>query len=106
MNQNLETELDKILDDINSIDDEFVRQYFGDEKEITELKEEAIEEEENFQGEDLEMTPSEKFSYNDILNRLDEKIDCSNPDNIIEMIERADTSEEFFHIMEHECEQD
>lgn len=111
-------EFTNMLEELNAVNDEFVNGYFDDESiSIVEKKSENNEEPINDSNEidskiefavpedfnteeELEKTKSysKSFSYNEILNRLDNKqnIDINNSDDILNLIENSNTPDEFF----------
>ena len=115
----VEDEFDKMLDDLNAVNDDFVNSYFEEDK-VDDIKKEILENEniDNSDSNKVEQTLNEKdeplieekpktFSYNEILDRLDkkEKLDLNNTNDILELIETTNSSTEFFKKIE-EAEND
>ena len=92
----IEDEFDKMLDDLNAVNDDFVNNYFEDEKTS---KNDILEEIDNLTKEPLE-TKVKQFSYNDILDRLDKKENLNNVEDILNLIETSKNSDEFFQKIE------
>lgn len=107
----VEDEFDKMLGDLNAVNDDFVNSYF--EENINNIKKDILKDVDVSDSNKVEQTIDEKdessfeektkaFSYNDILDRLDkkEKFDLNNVDNILELIETTNNSTEFFKKIE------
>lgn len=95
----VEDQLDKMLNDLNAVNDEFVNNFFEEENK----KEEKVEQEEILEEEiDNIQDKTRTFSYNDILDRLDtkEQLDLNNPNDILNLIEESNSAEEFFEKIE------
>ena len=140
----VENVLDKMIDDLNAANDEFINSYFEEEFENS-IKQEEIEElvtETNKNNEEqievsqinneiiesdllavnnaeiadnlLDQTEDKieekprSFSYNEILDRLDkkERIDINNTNDILDLIEKSNNSDEFFEELEKVSEND
>lgn len=132
-----EDKLDKMINDLNMANDDFVNNYFDDEDDSeTKLDEniidnqeqsieyaeeteintnETYEEPENIdeinveiQEENYDSNIEEKsiFSYNQILDRLDKKINLDNPDDILELIDLSKTADELFENLDREKNND
>ena len=140
----VENVLDKMIDDLNAANDEFINSYFEEEFENS-IKQEEIEElvtETNKNSEEqievsqinneiiesdllavnnaeiadnlLDQTEDKieekprSFSYNEILDRLDkkERIDINNTNDILDLIEKSNNSDEFFEELEKVSEND
>lgn len=96
----VEDQLDKMLNDLNAVNDEFVNNFFEEENKIEQedILEEEISEQETNNVQDKPRT----FSYNDILDRLDtkEQLDLNNSNDILNLIEESNSAEEFFEKIE------
>lgn len=96
----VEDQLDKMLNDLNAVNDEFVNNFFEEENKIEQedILEEEISEQETENIQDKPRT----FSYNDILDRLDtkEQLDLNNSNDILNLIEESNSAEEFFEKIE------
>lgn len=96
----VEDQLDKMLKDLNAVNDEFVNNFFEEENKIEQedILEEEISEQETENIQDKPRT----FSYNDILDRLDtkEQLDLNNSNDILNLIEESNSAEEFFEKIE------
>lgn len=96
----VEDQLDKMLNDLNAVNDEFVNNFFEEENKIEQedILEEEISEQETEKIQDKPRT----FSYNDILDRLDtkEQLDLNNSNDILNLIEESNSAEEFFEKIE------
>lgn len=119
MNYRIEDELDKMINELNSVEDEFVTSYFNDEtkdkmeeqvkEEIVELIDEPgekkieTEEKDYNESNSLNVDTNEQFnnhfSYSQILNRLDNNV-ISKESDVIQIIEDSTTPDEFFNAME------
>lgn len=129
---NAQDQIDKMINDLDSVNDEFINDYFDDENLNIVSNEETIYDkstldtinDENINNYDVkypfpevETSPVDEniiqdgnklsdkpFSYSDILSRLDTKsdIDLNNPTDILSLIENSTNSEEFFDAIEKE----
>lgn len=81
-----------------------------EESENKDTKEEKQEVTEVFkESEEKEEKQKKVFSYNDILSRLDhneKKIDINNTNDLIKLIEKTETADEFFDTIEEAMEDD
>lgn len=104
MNNRIEDEIDKMINDLNSVNDDFINNYFDEEIEKDSNLEEDIQSDNTLE----EKLPKEEktFSYNEILNRLDEKVDLTDTDDVIELIDKANTPDDFFDNFEAEYNND
>lgn len=96
----VEDQLDKMLNDLNAVNDEFVNNFFEEENKIE--QEDILEEEISEQETDNIQDKPRTFSYNDILDRLDtkEQLDLNNSNDILNLIEESNSAEEFFEKIE------
>lgn len=98
----VEDQLDKMLNDLNAVNDEFVNNFFEEEN----PKEEIVEQEDILEEKKEEIDniqdKTKTFSYNDILDRLDTKkqFDLNNSNDILNLIEESNSAEEFFEKIE------
>ena len=125
MNNNVEDELDKMINELNAVNDEFVNNYFDEEEsknnrelldsveELNKTEEPKIEfdmsleptTEENKIEEQLQQKEEEKsnFSYSEILSRLDnneKNIDINDTNDLLKLIDKTATADEFFDKIE------
>ena len=131
MNNNVEDELDKMINELNAVNDEFVNNYFDEEEsknnrelldsveELNKTEEPKIEfdmsleptTEENKIEEQLQQKEEEKsnFSYSEILSRLDnneKNIDINDTNDLLKLIDKTATADEFFDKIEEAINND
>lgn len=138
MNNKVEDQLDDMINDLNAVNDEFINDYFDDEvteekeeidfelptniednqeelefdeEETKPIIEEKLEElkSEPAHEEKIVIDEKPKFSYNEILSRLDsgeKELNINDTNDLMKLIDRTNDADEFFDKIEEAMDND